>query len=345
MKNVLVTGGGGFIGQGIVRALLARGLRVAVFGRNRYPEIEALGAECIVGDLRDLEEVRQAVMGRDTVFHVAAKAGIWGASREYHDINVGGTVHVIRACQESGVAALVYTSTPSVVFAGKNIEGGEETLPYGRRPLCAYARTKIEAERLVLAASTAELRTTAIRPHLVWGPGDRHLIPRLLERGRNGQLRIVGDGGNRVDISYIENVVHLHLLAAESLHGDGAAAGEAFFIGQERAVNLWDWINTLFRRLDIAPVRRRVPLVIAYLAGWTLEGVYALARWQEEPKMTRFLALQLARSHWFDHSKAKRLLAYQEQVGMEEGLDRLVSWLQTSGRPVLDEKPVAEKEY
>jgi 2-alkyl-3-oxoalkanoate reductase len=327
LDRVLVTGGGGFIGQALVQALLDRGSRVTVLGRGAYPNLEALGVHCRRGDIRDPDALLSACKGQDTVFHVAALAGIWGSATEYAAINVGGTANVLRACRHNGVPVLVHTSTPSVVFAGASIAGGDETLPYARHPLCAYARTKIQAEQMVLADGDQDLLTTAIRPHLVWGPGDRNLIPRLMARGRSGQLRIVGRGDNLVDISYIDNVVHAHLLAAFNLHGSATAAGQAFFIGQKEPVALWPWINDLFRRLAIPEVRRAIPFALAYGVGGLLEGGYGLLGRQEEPRMTRFLAHQLAHHHWFSHERARQVLGYREQVDTETGLDRLVAWL------------------
>ncbi|WP_028583422.1 NAD-dependent epimerase/dehydratase family protein [Desulfogranum mediterraneum] len=327
MEQVVVTGGGGFIGQGIVRALVARGCLVTVVGRRPYPELESLGVECCRGDIADAAFLREVCAGKDTVFHVAAKAGVWGKRSDYVATNVQGSRNVLAACLDQGVRALVYTSTPSVVFDRTDIEGGDEQLPYSRRPLCPYAATKIIAEQELLAADGTRLRTTAIRPHLVWGPGDRNLIPRLVERGRKGQLKIVGQGTNRVDISYIDNVVHAHLLAGENLHGEASAGGEAFFIGQDEPVLLWEWINSLFARIGVEPVTARVPFQAAYLAGAVSELLYGLCRVRREPKMTRFVAHQLAHSHWFDHGKARAILGYEQQVSSEEGLSRLTAWL------------------
>lgn len=327
MSRVLVTGGGGFIGLALVQALCRQGREVRVFGRHRYPAAEAVGAVCLQGDLRDAEAVSRAAAGCGTVFHVAAKAGIWGSHDEYHGINVIGTRNVLAACREHKIQALVQTSTPSVVFDGHDIEGGGETLPYASRPLCHYAATKIIAEQEVLQANDGRLRTAAIRPHLVWGPGDTNLIPRLMARGREGSLRIVGDGQNRVDIAYIDNVAHAHLLAEENLRGSGTAAGKAFFIGQQEPVRLWPWINELFERMNVPPVRKQISLKKAKAAGWLLEKVYTALKIEREPKMTRFLAEQLAMSHWFSKKQAQTLLGYQEQVATAEGLERLTAWL------------------
>ncbi|WP_420209291.1 NAD-dependent epimerase/dehydratase family protein [Candidatus Electronema sp. JC] len=327
MSDSLVTGGGGFIGLAIVRELRRQGRKVRVFGRHRYPAAEAAGAVCVQGDIRAAAAVSRAVEGCSSVFHVAAKAGIWGSCDEYQGINVIGTRNVLAACREHKIQALVHTSTPSVVFDGHDIEGGGETLPYASRPLCHYAATKIIAEQEVLQANDGRLRTAAIRPHLVWGPGDTNLIPRLLARGREGSLRIVGDGQNRVDIAYIDNVAHAHLLAEENLRGSGTAAGKAFFIGQQEPVRLWPWINGLFARMNVSPVTKQISLEKAKAVGWLLEKVYAALKIEREPKMTRFLAEQLAMSHWFSKQQAETLLGYQEQVSTEEGLERLTAWL------------------
>lgn len=329
MERVLVTGGGGFIGKALVRELVRRGADVSVVGRNSYPELAALGVHCHRGDIRDPDFLERVLAGRDTVFHVAAKAGIWGPRHEYYSINLTGTANVIAACLKNKVRHLVYTSTPSVVFKGANLEGVDETAPYAVKPLCHYAASKILAEKEVLRAHCRDLSTIAIRPHLVWGPGDHHLVPRLLERGKSKALKIIGTGENRVDIAYIDNVVHAHILAADNLKSSGSGAGQAFFIGQEEPVNLWQWINDLFARMHIPPVTRKVPFSVAYLAGWALENWYTLLHSREEPKMTRFVAQQLAKSHWFRHEKARKLLGYRQQVSTATGMDRLAGWLDT----------------
>ena len=327
MKKVLVTGGGGFVGQAIVRKLTAMGVETIVAGRNRYPGVERLGARCLTGDIRNREFLFNAVVGCDTVFHVAAKAGIWGNRHDFYSINVTGTENVISACLKQGVGNLVHTSTPSVVFNGRDIEGGDETMPYSDRPLCHYAATKIMAEKSVLAANSARLKTAAIRPHLVWGPGDTQIIPRLLQRGREGKLKIIGSGNNMVDITYIDNVAHAHILAAENLEKKGDAAGETFFISQGKPVVLWQWINGLFSNMGIPKVDKKVSLPVAYRVGAFLERIHMLFRLRGEPKMTRFLAEQLAMSHWFTNEKARSILSYTPSVSMEDGMEKMLAWL------------------
>lgn len=327
MRKVLVTGGGGFVGAALTKRLRGQGCHVTVLGRHRYPHLEALGVTCRVGDIGDRSVVHDSCDGVDTVFHVAAKAGIWGSWPSYRHTNVEGTANVLAACRAHGVSRLIYTSTPSVVFDRGDINGGDETLPYASRFLCHYARSKAVAERMVLAEHGDGLKTCAIRPHLIWGPDDPHLVPRLVERGKQGHLKIVGDGHNRVDISYIDNVVHAHLLAEKCLASSGICGGKAYFIGQERPVELWQWINDLFRHLQIAPVSQRVSRKTAYLAGLLLEAFHTVFCPAKEPKMTRFLAEQLSRSHFFSHARAERDFGYRPVVSLEEGQRRLLSWL------------------
>ncbi len=327
MNKVLITGGGGFVGSAIVRQLRARDISCTVVGRHIYPELAAIGTTCRVGNICDSGFMHECCQGMDTVFHVASLAGIWGRWQDYYATNVIGTENVIAGCRSAGVASLVYTSTPSVVFNQHSIHNGDESLPYADRFLCHYARSKVMAERLILAASDQHLRACAIRPHLVWGPGDPHLIPRLIERGRKGQLRQVGAGDNLVDISYVDNVAHAHLLAADNLAGVGTAAGRAYFVSQGEPVNLWSWVNELLTRLDIRPVRAKISYRVAYGIGALLEGFYGLAGRRQEPRMTRFLAQQLAKSHYFSIARAQHDLGYQPLVSTEQGMERVIASL------------------
>lgn len=327
MEKALVIGGGGFVGEAVVRQLLGRGLKVAVVGRRPYPALGALGVNLLQGDIRDADFLLKALQGYDTVFHVAAKAGIWGRRNDFEAINIEGARNVISGCLANRVATLVYTSTPSVVFNRRDLCGADETISYPARYLCYYAATKAIAEQLVLAADSPVLKTCALRPHLVWGPGDPHLVPRLLARGRRRLLKQVGDGRNLVDITYVDNAAHAHLLAADNLEHSGSAAGQAYFISDGLPVNLWDWINQLFERTGMPPISKKVSYHAAFMAGAFLEGVYTCLGIEKEPIMTRFLAEQLARSHWFSVEKARNDLGYAPLVSSEEGLERLLAWL------------------
>lgn len=330
--RALVTGGGGFVGRGIVERLLARGDEVVVLARGAYPDLESRGASLVRADLTDAVKVASACRGCDVIYHVAARAGIWGGYDLFHRPNVDGTRNVLAAARAAEVPRLVYTSSPSVTFDGRDAENADERLPYPARFENAYSSTKAQAEQMVLeAARQGELAVTALRPHLIWGPGDNHLIPRVVKAARQGRLVQVGDGENLVDITYIDNVVDAHILAGDALTRAHPANGRAYFVSNGEPVSLWRWINQLLERLGIAPVRRRISVTAARHLGGVLESVHRFLRLPGEPRMTRFLAAQLGTSHWYDISAIRRDLGYSPRVGVDEGLERLVAWLRSTG--------------
>jgi nucleoside-diphosphate-sugar epimerase len=326
----MVTGGGGFVGKAVTKLLLARGVEVVVVGRNYYADLDKAGVTLARGDIRDQAFLVAAARNCDTVFHVAAKAGIWGNRDDYYAINVTGTENVLAACRANLIPRLIHTSTPSVVFGGADLAGVDEAAPYAAVFLCHYAETKALAERAVLAANSATLKTTALRPPLIWGPGDTNLIPRLVARGRKGLLKRVGEGENLVDISYIDNVADAHLAAAASLEANDRAAGRAYFISQGEPVNLWQWIDRFFALVGVPPVTKKMSFRRARMAGMVLEACYRLGRIAEEPRMTRFLAEQLAHSHWFSIAAARRDFGYEPAVDTAEGMRRTAEWLNRS---------------
>jgi nucleoside-diphosphate-sugar epimerase len=327
----LVTGGGGFLGSAIARLLVARGDRVRSLSRRRHAALDALGVDQTQADVSDADAVAWAVAGCDVVFHVAARAGLCGRYHDYHRANVLGTATVVNCCRRLGIPRLVYTSSPSVVFDGQDMEGVNESVPYPAHYEAPYAATKAAAERLVLAASGPDLATVALRPHLIWGPGDNHLVPRILARGRAGRLRRIGSASKQIDSTYIDNAAEAHLLAADRLAPGSPVAGKAYFISNGEPVPLWDLVNRILAAGGCAPVTRSVPLPAALALGWLLEKVYGSLRPDSEPPMTRFLARELATAHWFDLTAARRDLGYAPRVLLEEGLRRLAEWLAASG--------------
>lgn len=321
--QVLVTGGGGFLGEALCRALLAQGHAVRSLARGDYPQLAAAGIECVRGSITESHAVDQAASGCELVFHVAAKAGIWGDERDYEEVNIGGTRHVLEACQKYRIPRLIYTSSPSVVYSGHDEEGIDESTPYPTRYLTPYPRTKAIAEREVLVANSPSLATVALRPHLIWGPGDQHLLPRLVTAARAGRLRRIGDGRKLVDTTYIDNAVSAHLAAMDRLQPGAACAGKAYFIANDEPVSLWELIDRLLATQGVPPIRRQISPGLAYAAGAMLETVYRILGRRDDPPMTRFVARQLSTAHWYSLIAARRDLGYQPQVSIAEGLRRL----------------------
>ena len=323
--RVLVTGAGGFLGGAIARMLLARGDQVIAVQRGAAPELVALGAELFQGDLADPAVAARAAKGCDGVIHVAAKAGHWGSYESYFSANVLATRNILAACEQHGIARLVYTSTPSVVHAGGDLAGVNETAAVATHFHAHYPATKAIAEREVLQANSAKLSTCALRPHLIWGPGDNHLLPRLIARAKAGKLRFVGDGQNLVDTIYIDNAAHAHLAALDRLEPAATCAGKAYFLSNDEPLSVKEIVNRLIACAGLPPCNRHIPTAIAYAVGALMELGYSLLPLNGEPLLTRFVVSQLSTAHWFDLSAAKRDLGYQADVSITEGLARLTA--------------------
>jgi nucleoside-diphosphate-sugar epimerase len=330
--KALVTGGGGFLGKAIVRILRARGDEVRSFSRTPHPELASLGVEHCCGELHDPTAIDAAMAGCDIVYHVAAKAGIWGAYADFYRTNVLGTQQVIAACRRHGVRRLVYTSSPSVVFDGRDMEGVDESVPYPQHFHAPYPRTKAAAEQLVLGSNDAQLATVALRPHLIWGPEDNHLVPRILARGRQGALWRLGNRTCLVDTIYIDNAAAAHLLAADLLDIDSLVSGKAYFLSQGEPIPLWEMVNRILAAGGLPPVSRTISPELAYALGWMLEKTYAALRIKSEPRLTRFVARELSTAHWFDISAARRDFGYQPTVSLDTGMERLQAWLARAPR-------------
>ncbi len=326
--TVLVTGGGGFLGKALVKRLLDEGQTVRSFARSNYPELTELGAHVLQGDLSNYADVSAAVAGVDAVFHVAAKAGVWGSYDSFYQPNVVGTQHIITACIEHQVPKLIYTSTPSVVFDNHDIENGDERLPYPKTFSTHYAQTKSIAESAVLAANTSTVSTVALRPHLIWGPGDTQLAPRIIDRAKAGRLVKIGHEDKLVDATYVDNVVDAHLLAWQTLAPNAVCAGKPYFISNDEPIAVFDMINGILAAAGEPPLTRTVSVNAAYGIATVMEVVGRALRLKNEPPLTRFVVKNLSTAHWFDISAAKRDLGYHPQVSMEEGLARLAASFQ-----------------
>lgn len=338
--KALVTGANGFLGSYLVRELVDSGYEVTAMTRRRDDNAALQNINHVNGDVRNAESVEDACRGQDIVFHVAAISGIWGPWKLYHSTNTVGTRNVVEACRNQEVKKLVYTSSPSVTFNGNHQIDENESAPYPKEWLAHYPHSKALAEQCVLEANDdRQLMTCALRPHLIWGPGDRHLIPRLIERARNNQLRRVGDGTNMVDSVYVENAAMAHVQAAEAMEIGSPVCGSAYFISQDDPVNLWGWINEILELGNVPKVSKSISFHWAYRLGHLLEAWHSVRNLAEEPRMTRFLAAQLAKSHYFDISRAKKDFGYFPRVSMSEGMQRLGQTLGVGGA----DQPVGER--
>jgi nucleoside-diphosphate-sugar epimerase len=319
--KVLVTGGGGFLGGSIVKRLIKRGDSVVSYSRSSYAWHKDFGVESATGDLSDVMALSNAMQGCDAVIHVAAKAGFWGPPSEYFQANLAGTEAVLYACRKAGVKRLVYTSTPSVVHGGGDLNGVDESMPYPTHHESAYSASKAAAEKVVLNANGAEISTVALRPHLIWGPGDPHLLPRLVAKAKAGRLRKIGDGKNLVDTVFVENAALAHIMAVDKLCPEAPIAGKAYFIAQGEPRPLWETIERLIVASGGPELPAKyVPKSVAMAMGDACELTWRFLRLKGEPPMTRFVASQLATSHWFNLGRAKADLGYQPEWSFEQGL-------------------------
>ncbi len=334
--RVLVTGYGGFLGAEISRQLIAEGYTVRGLARGEYPALKRLGIEFIRGDIADRNTVLAACVNCDAIVHTAAKAGVWGAWSDYYRINTLATSHLLEAAHRNHVRAFVHTSSPSVTFAGIPQAGVDETVPYPDHWLCCYPQTKALAEQAVLGvASAGQVRTCALRPHLIWGLGDPHLFPRVVQRTRQGRLRRVGSGRNLIDVVHVRNAARAHVMAVEKLlGGDEAINGQAIFLTDGSPVACWEWITRILETASLPVPKRSLTFSTAYRIGAMLEAVFWTFRIRSEPPMTRFVAAQLALDHYFKIDRARNLLGYEPMVDRDVEFDHCRTWLQSLGRLV-----------
>ncbi len=319
--KVFITGGGGFLGTYIVQRLVKRGYSVTNYSRSSYPHLAQIGVQCIQGDLDDLDKLKTAMKDHEVCFHVASKVAMWGREEDFHQTNVIGTENIIKACQHNHIDKLIYTSTPSVVFGKHGFSGENEQLPYPTQSYSRYGKSKARAEEKVLSAATKNFHTVALRPHLVFGPGDQNLIPQLIDSAKKKKLKIVGSGENKVDVLYVENAADAHICAMDVLLDKPATiSAQAFFLGQG-PVKLWSFINEILELHQIEPIKKKMNAKMAFKIGSFFEWFSKLFRiYNWNPPMTRFVALQLSQDHYYDHSKAIKLLSWRPKVGIEEAL-------------------------
>ncbi|MDX6255551.1 MAG: 2-alkyl-3-oxoalkanoate reductase [Frankiales bacterium] len=318
--KVLVTGASGMLGRATALALLHRGDEVTVLQRR------PAGLDCreVLGDVADASVVDRAVAGQDAVLHLAAKVDVVGAWPEYERANVGGTRTVVEASEASSVSRLVHVSSPSVAHSGDSLVGvGAEPADlagaHGH-----YARSKALAERLALGADSTTLAVVAIRPHLVWGPGDTQLVGRIVERARAGRLPLIGTGAALIDTTYVDNAVSALLAAV-----DAPVHGEALVVSNGEPRPVAEILARLCLAAGVPGPRGHLPLPVAAAAGSVIETGWRLLRWRDTPPMTRFLAEQLATAHWFDQRRTREALGWAPQVSLDQGFAALARWYAT----------------
>lgn len=322
--KILVTGGGGFLGSAISRQLLARGDQVVALQRSAASDLATLGAKIVRGDICDLPLLLASAKGCDAIIHTAGKAGVWGKYPDYHRINVVGTEQVLQTCRKLAIPVLVHTSSPSITHTGKDIEGDDESMPVATEFLSPYPATKAAAELLVLDANSEQLLTTALRPHLIWGPGDPHILPRLAASVRNGRLLLPG-ADKVIDTVFVENAAHAHVLALDELQGRARCAGRPYYISNDEPLPQAEIISMLLDAIGIQATIRPISAGLARTAGAVCEFTWKLLRLKSEPPITRFSADQLSTSHWYDISASQRDFAYQPIISIALGLEILRS--------------------
>ena len=320
--RILVTGGGGFLGTSLCRQLTARGHEVTAFQRGTAQHLAAQGLRVIRGDVTDLPGLLEAAKTCEAIVHTAGKAGVWGDAADYRRINVDGTANVISACRKLSIAYLVHTSSPSVVHAGGDIEGADESLPIADHFTAPYPASKALAEKSVLAANTNDLQTVALRPHLIWGPGDPHILPRLVSKVKRGQLALPGPD-KIIDTIFVENAAQAHVMALEELLAQAKCAGKAYFVTNNEPLPQGEIIKRLLAALGIHVKIRVVPSGLAMAAGALCEYGWRFLPLAGEPPLTRFAVEQMGTAHWFNTKAAERDFGYLPAVSIEEGLEEL----------------------
>jgi len=317
--KTLVTGGGGFLGSSICRQLLGQGHEVVAFQRSAASHLESPGIQIIRGDVTDISALREAAKDCAAIIHTAGKAGLWGEQLEYQKINVEGTANVIRICQDLSIRNMVHTSSPSVVHSGGDIENGNESLPLAEHFTSPYPATKALAEKIVLASNRDGLRTVALRPHLIWGPGDPHILPRLAKKVRAGVLALPGPE-KVIDTIFVENAAQAHVLALQELQGKARCAGKPYFITNNEPLPQGEIIQKLLAAIGIKVKIRSVPTGLARAVGAVCEFSWRFLPLPGEPPITRFAVDQLGTAHWFNISAAGRDFGYRPKFSIAEGL-------------------------
>ncbi len=317
-----VTGGGGFVGLALCRALRQAGHEVVSLSRGHYPELNSLGVLSVQVDLGSPKiDIASKLRGCDALFHTAAKVDMWGHYNDFYRTNVSATRNLLEACRKAGIRKFIYTSSPSVVAGEGDLRGVDESQPYPPAHEAYYPATKAIAEREVLAANKPSLYTIALRPHLIFGPGDRNFVPTILARARQGKLTRVGSGKNKTDLCFIDDCVDAHVLAEKALDENPACRGKAYFITQGEPVLMWQWIDEVLQRNGLTRVKKSVSPWLAMLVARFSELSAKLSGSEEVPLLTRFLVHEMYTDHYFNIAAARRDLGFAPKFSISQALD------------------------
>ncbi len=332
MTVVAITGASSLIGRALAGELVRRGDRVVVFQRGEFA-VDAREAnefssqvEQRRGDVRDRAALDAAFDGCEVVVHLAAKVGVVGDRDDYVSVNVDGTRNVLEAARHSGVWGVVHVSSPSVAHDGRPIVGGAADPPVHDHGAAWYPETKAIAERLALAASDDHCAVVAIRPHLVWGPGDTQLVGRIVDRAAAGRLALVGGGRALVDTTYIDNAATALVAAVDAIRPGGACAGKAYVVSNGEPRPIRELVEAFCRAADVPFDPRDVPLGVARRIGSLIDRVWPRLDRSDEPPLTRFLAEQLGTAHWFDQRAVRTDLGWEPTISIDDGLAALADW-------------------
>lgn len=329
--RILVTGASSLIGLGVVDRLVARGDQVVALQRRPAPGL-SVEVEQQLGDISDRATVASAAEGCGGVVHLAAKVGVVGDRIEYVSTNIDGTRNVLDAARRHGVERVVHVSSPSVAHEGSPIIGGGADATVTEHGAAWYPATKAVAERMALAANGAAMAVTAIRPHLVWGPGDTQLVGRIAERAAAGRLALVGGGMALVDTTYVDNAAAALVAALDALRPGARCAGRAYVVSNGEPRPIRELVEGICAAAGVPFEPRDVPLSVARRVGSTMDRIWPRLGRDDEPPLTRFLADQLGTAHWFDPRPACEDLGWTPEVTIDEGLQRLAAWFDGPGR-------------
>jgi len=319
--KVLVTGASGFLGRAVAAEIAAAGHEVRTFQRRASG---VAGVQDRTGSLSSTADISYAVDGMNAIVHLAAKVSLAGEPAEFEAVNVGGTRDLLRAAAAAGASRFVHVSSPSVAHAGASITGSPAEPADPARARGDYARSKARAELLALAADSPRLNVVAVRPHLVWGPGDTQLIARIVDRARAGRLPLLGHGAALIDTTYIDNAasaVRAALERADVVHGRRYVITN----GEPRPVA--ELLAGICKAAGVRAPAWRVPAFLARGAGSAIEAVWRVRPGADEPPMTRFLAEQLSTAHWFDQRETRAELEWTPAISLDEGFARLAAFV------------------